>query len=464
MKNLLKLIKRSVGGMLVVFILIVILNVGMFMYLLSGYAHDRNPWREAEETSQNLKKIDGEYVLSPEMERRLKNSEIWAVLIEDESFQAVWRTENSPTSLASKFTPSEISQLSLGYVKGYPTFTSRSEYGLVVLGFPKDSYWKLTKPSWSLGFIKRLPVTILVFCAVNLVLLALIYLWTNSRLMKSLKPIAEGITVLPDGERVKLCEKGMLKELAEKINRASEIINRQRIQIRKKDAARANWISGVSHDIRTPLSMVMGHTSRILSDDSSSESVREKAEIVKNQSTKIKELINDINLVSRLEYHMQPLKKENIRVVKLLRNYTADLINEGIHQRYNIELETGENHQCAVMECDQRLIIRAINNLVRNSINHNPEGCSIKILLQGSEENIIIAVEDDGVGMDRDKLNEIESKTHYMESTDENLNLRHGLGLLLVRQIVEVHGGKIEIESSVGCGIQTKMEFCGKII
>ena len=101
-----------------------------------------------------------------------------------------------------------------------------------------------------------------------------------------------------------------------------------------------------------------------------------------------------------------------------------------------------------LVECDARLISRAIGNLVQNSINHNPQGCDISLRLACSETGVFLTVADDGVGLSAEKQRELEEKPHYMESTDERLDLRHGLGLLLVRQIMAAHDGTMKIENA----------------
>ena len=90
-----------------------------------------------------------------------------------------------------------------------------------------------------------------------------------------------------------------------------------------------------------------------------------------------------------------------------------------------------------------------------NSINHNPQGCTISLRLDCSDSTVSLTVADDGVGLSPEKLRELKEKPHYMESTDERLDLRHGLGLLLVRQIVEAHGGTMKIESAPQSGYKT---------
>ena len=227
----------------------------------------------------------------------------------------------------------------------------------------------------------------------------------------------------------------------------------------RQNQARANWISGVSHDIRTPLSMIMGYAGRIACDDTASGNIQQEAEIIRAQSAKIKDLVQDLNLVSQLEYEMQPLHKEPVRLSKLLRSYAADLLNAGIGEKHSIEVEISPDAENAVIECDARLISRAVANLVQNSINHNPQGCSVSLRLDCSDTAISLTIADNGVGLSAEKLRELEEKPHYMESTDERLDLRHGLGLLLVRQIVEAHNGNLQIANILPHGCKITLTF-----
>ena len=127
--------------------------------------------------------------------------------------------------------------------------------------------------------------------------------------------------------------------------------------------------------------------------------------------------------------------------------------------RRTCSTEISKGAETAVIECDARLISRAISNLVQNSIHHNPQGCTIALRLDCSDSTVFLTVSDSGMGLSAEKLRELEEKPHYMESTDERLDLRHGLGLLLVRQIVEAHGGIMKMESAPQSGFQTVLAF-----
>lgn len=295
--------------------------------------------------------------------------------------------------------------------------------------------------------VRIFPLFVTGILAMDILLLFLTYYFSKRKISKSTEPIMSSIKGLSAGKPVAFSIKGELSEIANSVNHASQVLSRQ-------NQARANWISDVSHDIRTPLSMIMGYAGRIACDNTASGNIQQEAGIIRAQSAKIKDLVQDLNLVSQLEYEMQLFHKEPVRLSKLLRSYAADLLNTGIPEKYSFEVEISKNTETAVIECDARLVSRAINNLVQNSINHNPQGCTISLRLDCSDSTVSLTVADNGVGLSPEKLRELEEKPHYMESTDERLNLRHGLGLLLVRQIVEAHGGTMEIESAPQSGLQ----------
>jgi len=388
--------------------------------------------------------------ISEERLQELNRNQIWAMLL-DASGHCIWEA-SLPEEIPTQYTIQDVAVFSKGYLQDYPVFVRNTDNGLLVLGYPKDSFMKLTGNYFPIRAIRIFPLFITGILAIDIVLLFLVYYLSKRKISKNTEPIMASIKTLSTGKPVDLSIRGELSEIADSVNQASQVLSRQ-------NQARANWISGVSHDIRTPLSMIMGYAQRIAGDHGASGNIQQEAEIIRAQSAKIKDLVQDLNLVSQLEYEMQPLHKEPVRLSKLLRSYAADLLNAGIGEKHSIEVEISPKAETVVIDCDARLISRAIGNLVQNSINHNPQGCDIFLSLDCSSENVSITVADNGVGMSAEKLRELEEKPHYMESTDERLDLRHGLGLLLVRQIVEAHGGTIEMESTPQNGYKTVLTF-----
>ena len=388
--------------------------------------------------------------ISEETLQELNHNQIWAMYL-DEDGGCDWSV-SLPEEVPTPYSAQEIAVFSKGYLQDYPVFVRSMEDGLLVLGYPKDSFMKLTGNYLPMRAVRTFPLFVAGILVADILLLFLVYYFSKRRISKNTEPIMTSIKTLSAGKPVNLSVHGELSEIADSVNQASQILSRQ-------NQARANWISGVSHDIRTPLSMIMGYAERIANDHAASGNMKQEAEIIRAQSAKIKDLVQDLNLVSQLEYEMQPLTKAPVRLSRLLRSYAVDLLNAGIPEKYLLETVISKDAETAVMECDARLISRAVNNLVQNSINHNPQGCTISLQLACSDTTIFLTVADDGVGLSAEKLRELEEKPHYMESTDERLDLRHGLGLLLVRQIVESHGGTMKMESAPQSGYQTILAF-----
>ncbi len=388
--------------------------------------------------------------ISEERLQELNHNRIWAMLL-DAGGRCIWEV-SLPEEIPTQYTIQDVAVFSKGYLQDYPVFVRNINNGLLVLGYPKDSFMKLTGNYFPIRAIRIFPLFVTGILAIDILLLFLVYCFSKRKITKNTEPIMASIKTLSTGKPVDLSIRGELSEIADSVNQASQVLSRQ-------NQARANWISGVSHDIRTPLSMIMGYAQRIVKDHEASGNIQQEAEIIRAQSAKIKDLIQDLNLVSQLEYEMQPLHKEQVRLSKLLRSYGADLLNAGIGEKYSAEVKISPEAETAVIDCDARLLSRAIGNLVQNSINHNPQGCDIFLSLVCSLEDVSITVADNGVGMSAEKLRELEEKPHYMESIDERLDLRHGLGLLLVRQIVEAHGGTMKIESASQSGYKTILIF-----
>ena len=388
--------------------------------------------------------------ISEETVQELNRNQIWAMYL-DEGGSCDWSV-SLPEEVPTQYRAQDIAVFSKGYLKEYPVFVRSMEDGLLVLGYPKDSFMKLTGNYLPMRAVRLFPLFVTGILAMDILLLFLVYYFSKRKISKNTEPIMASIKTLSTGRPVTLSIQGELSEIANSVNQASQVLSRQ-------NQARANWISGVSHDIRTPLSMIMGYAERIARDHAASGNIQQEAEIIRAQSAKIKDLVQDLNLVSQLEYDMQPLTKAPVRPSRLLRSYAVELLNAGIPEKYSLETEISKDAETAVIECDARLISRAVGNLVQNSIRHNPQGCTISLRLACSDTAIFLTVADNGVGLSAEKLRELEEKPHYMKSTDERLDLRHGLGLLLVRQIVEAHGGTMKMESTPQNGYKTILAF-----
>ena len=448
MKSVPKLIKRFLGLFLLSGLLLLMLNI-LFLGIW-GYrtASSGSPWTTAREVAAALTQTESGYALPNRAGQLLSGKKVWAILIDDHTGRVIWHSDHLPSEIPTEYRISDIATLARSYLKDYPTFTAVRPDGLVVLGYPKTSYWKLMYNNWDYGTIVNLPKTALIWILGNVLLIFLIYMIANTQLIQSVGPILKGIQALPAQAEVRVKETGTLSEIAACINRTSAILKSQSYELQRRETARANWIAGVSHDIRTPLSMVMGYASQLKDDASLPGNIRQKAAVIQRQSIRMRILVNDLNLASKLEYNMQPLHLKRMNAVSAVRQAVVDFLNEDIQNRYPIEWLTPDALETCFIEGDDTLIKRAVANLIQNSIRHNEAGCSIFVAVSQTENQCVIQIDDDGVGADDAQLEKLNTMPHYMVCDSSASIQRHGLGLLIVKQIVCAHHGRVTIGHS----------------
>lgn len=338
----------------------------------------------------------------------------WAMLL-DAQGRVIWQW-NKPADVPDQFTLNQVASFSRWYLSDYPVQVRTRPDGLLVVGSPKGSTWKYS-------------------IAMDSDVLARVPAWLTALFLVSL-----------------LCVIGLSAWVLRRWFRKEQ---------RQRDAARSDWIHGVSHDIRTPLSMVMGYASQLEEDPSLPAEGRKKAGIIRLQSLRMKNLVNDLNLASKLEYNVQPLHRQSVNVVALARGIAVDFLNMDAEGQYPIEWATDENLTVCIVDGDPDLLKRALSNLILNAQVHNPDGCTITLTVAREGERCRITVTDDGVGVMDAQLKSLRNTPHYMFNDSGTGEQRHGLGLLIVRQIAQAHGGTVEMDHAPQGGFMVTMTLPG---
>ncbi len=457
MKGTIRLIRRLLLLMVCVVPVLFILNLALLIAYTWRERSDNGGWQAAIKVGEELGQgEDGLYHLSEAGQQELLDYQAWGILVEDGTGDVIWHSDNLPEEIPLHYSAAEISWYTRGYIADYPTTVGARGDDLVIMGHPKTAYWKLMWNTFDYGMIAGLPKMLLSFLGLNGLLAFLIYMILGTGILRSVKPVVQGMEALPE-EDVHVREKGFLAEVAGAVNRVNEKLRAQERALRRKENARAGWISGVSHDIRTPLTMVMGYAAELEEDNALPGNARKKAGAIRLQSVKLKNLVGNLNLASRLEYQMQPVREEELNLTAVLRQTVADFANTDLEGKYPIEFLCQEGLGQCRMWGDKELLLRAFYNVLSNSQLHNPEGCSIRAELETEDGKARIRLSDDGVGVNEDQLEALRSTPHYMMDSGNGVQLRHGLGLLIVRQIVTVHGGQVSLDHGPEGGFQVEI-------
>ena len=174
----------------------------------------------------------------------------------------------------------------------------------------------------------------------------LLFSWRGAR---RLQTIAAGLATVADGGTIRLPTDGFAGELADTVNRTSEQLRRRNEIIARRDDARTSWIAGVSHDVRTPLALILGWAEQLEQDTALPAAARQKACGIRTQSEKLRALIEDLNLTSKLQYGAQPLRCQPTQAGPLLRRLAAEFCDSPLAASCTVALEIAPDADKAIL-------------------------------------------------------------------------------------------------------------------
>lgn len=222
-------------------------------------------------------------------------------------------------------------------------------------------------------------------------------------------------------------------------------------EIRLIDKMKSSFVAMASHELRTPLTAIKGFVSTLLMDDSfSNEERREFYMIIDQECDRLTRLINDLLNTSRIEAG-ESLKPNYTRVDARALLDKVVLIQRQSTHKHQIKLDV--RGEIPTIIGDEDKLDQILTNLLNNAIKYSPNGGDITVHATVEDDHLLIGVEDQGLGIPKDHLAKVFDKFHRVNNEDNRKIYGTGLGLYLVKHLVEsVHMGKIWVESEVGKG------------
>lgn len=218
------------------------------------------------------------------------------------------------------------------------------------------------------------------------------------------------------------------------------------------EAAREEWIEGVTHDLRTPLTSVRGYADLLASDyEFEPDEVRRQAGIIAGQAGHMDALIDDLTLTFRLSADALPLAPERVDLIEFARDAAVDLANDPRAAAREVVFEDPPGIGTIDVEVDPALFRRALANLLTNAAVHNREGTVVRVSVAREGYWALVRIVDSGSGMDEATLARLFDR-YYRGTSTQSVAEGSGLGMAIARQIVEAHGGVIQAASTPGAG------------
>ncbi len=224
-------------------------------------------------------------------------------------------------------------------------------------------------------------------------------------------------------------------------------LNRMAEELSSIETLKTDFISNVSHEFKTPLSLLNNYATLLKSSVPEDETCREYAAVIADSAARLSELVSNVLRLNKLEQRALSAPKETFDLNRQLCECVLQFETRWEEKNITINMETED--RCFI--CSEENLLEIVwNNLISNAVKFTPDGGSITVTERRTQDQVIVSVSDTGCGIPEDCLPHIFDKFYQADrshSTEGN-----GLGLALVRQVLHLLGGSIRVESTPGIG------------
>ena len=231
-------------------------------------------------------------------------------------------------------------------------------------------------------------------------------------------------------------------ELSESLTHASE-------QLSQNDTLQKELIANISHDLRTPLTMIVGYSEVMR--DLPGENTPENVQVIIDETERLSQLVNDLLDLSKLQAGTRLPTMETLNLTELIQS--TMLRYEKLTQKdgYRIEYEA---HASVDIRADRTMILQVLYNLINNAINYTGEDKLVRVTqtLTGNGTRVRVSVIDSGAGIPPEQIPLIWDRYYKIDKVHRRAMIGTGLGLSIVKQVLEAHHTTYGVESKIGCG------------
>ena len=300
-----------------------------------------------------------------------------------------------------------------------------------------------------LQFIQRINRLLFYGALIGAVIALVLGILLSRTLTRPIRELTQATHAVSEGDlsqQVPVRSNDELGELAQAFNKMSSELSRS-INARKQMTA------DIAHELRTPLSLIIGHAEAV--HDGVLPPTRENFEIIREESTRLEHLVNDLRILSLADAGELSIQPQPIQPQRLLQDVASAYQYEA--QRKNVKLELEIASPLPTIEVDPGRMTQVLTNILENALRHTPEGGRIVLSAKGVGDRVELAIQDSGPGLAAEDLDRIFDRFYRTDASrqrDGAFAGGSGLGLAIARSIVQAHGGSIVAESEPGKGLR----------
>ncbi|GAA0123833.1 MAG: HAMP domain-containing histidine kinase [Clostridium argentinense] len=267
--------------------------------------------------------------------------------------------------------------------------------------------------------------------------------WKYHCRIKEILIILEDIIEGRENRKIHVNPNETIAPLVFKINQLVDSYQKDKVKAFRAEQVRKQMLSNLSHDVRTPLTSVLGYLDA-LCDGMAGEESEEYLHIAKNKAYALKEYIDELFTVAQIDANEIQLVFEPIDLFELLRSELIGWIPR--LQKENIDLEVKIPDEECFINGDEHAVIRIFNNLLQNAFRYGKDNHFIGVIAWSDDTNVYFQVWDKGPGISSDEISKVFERLYREDSSRSTKG--HGLGLAISKELVHKMQGKIFMESN----------------
>lgn len=294
-------------------------------------------------------------------------------------------------------------------------------------------------------------LTLIVLVMIAIVLFIVYFLLLTKKFVIYLDEISSGITEISNGKfehRIDIKNEDEFAKIANKINKMADDIKLLIENDRKSEHNKNQLITSVAHDLRTPLTSIIGYLDLVSDQNKLTPEVRQKyIEVAYNKSKRLEKLIEDLFAYTNYSFGETSLEITEIDMVKFMNQLVDEFYPSFTENKLEYEFVT--DSASAIVLADGNLLARAFANLISNAIKYGNDGKRVEIALNRENGKVFVAITNYGRLIPEDELDNIFERFYRIEGSRSSETGGTGIGLAIVKSIIKLHEGTIHVESNL---------------
>lgn len=387
----------------------------------------------------------------------LQENSLWLQIIDKNGDEV--QSFDKPQEIPTHYSPSDFLDIYQNGTRDYSVFSESIHSGdkdcTYIIGFPVRIF-KMTMYVNKDRFTTSKPIILVMIC-VMLILLIISGLTYSFIITKQMSSMRKSIREIASRTYIPVVNRGSFSDVYDELNILNSEITSSDEERTKNEKMREEWISNITHDLKTPLSPIRGYAELISDTECKTEfeEFKKYGSIILKNTAYAEELINDLKLTYQLKNEMLPLNLIRQNIARFTKELVIDFLNNPEYQSSNISFFcANENIE---LSFDTVLLKRVMNNLITNALVHNTKDTVVSVSIK-VEDRIQISIQDNGRGMTKEELDNLFVRYYRGKNMDAKPE-GSGLGMAISKQIIELHGGSIVAESQLGSGTCITIEF-----